>query len=123
MMVRREAIAQAGLLDETYFMYGEDLDWAYQIKRNSWKIYYNPAVTVKHVKRASSRRSPRAQIEFYRAMDIFYKKFYADQTPFWLHSLVITGINLRWRLTQLRYAVLGLLKTDVKHKNKLSPKV
>jgi GT2 family glycosyltransferase len=107
MMVRREAIAQAGLLDETYFMYGEDLDWAYQIKQNNWKIYYNPAVIVTHVKGASSRRSPKAQIEFYRAMDIFYKKFYADQTPFWLHGLVVAGINLRWRYTQLKYTILS----------------
>ena len=123
MMVRREAIAEAGLLDETYFMYGEDLDWAYQIKRNDWKIYYNPAVTVKHVKRASSRRSPRAQIEFYRAMDIFYRKFYAEQTPFWLHSLIITGINLRWRLTQVKYAILRLLGANVKPNKKFSPRV
>ncbi len=105
MIVRREAIAQAGLLDETYFMYGEDLDWAYQIKANNWKIYYNPAVTVTHVKRASSRRSPKAQIEFYRAMDIFYRKFYADTTPFWLHGLIVLGINLRWKLTQLRHGL------------------
>ncbi len=103
MLVRREAIAEAGLLDETYFMYGEDLDWAYQIKANGWKIFYNPAVTVTHVKRASSRRSPKAQIEFYRAMDIFYRKFYADTTPFWLHGLIILGIKIRWRLTQLKY--------------------
>jgi GT2 family glycosyltransferase len=103
MLVRREAIAQAGLLDETYFMYGEDIDWAYQIKANGWKIYYNPAVEVKHVKRAASRNSPKAQIEFYRAMDIFYRKYYADTTPFWLHTLVVAGINLRWKLTKLRY--------------------
>lgn len=103
MMVRREAIAQAGLLDETYFMYGEDLDWAFQIKANGWKIYYNPAVTVKHVKRAASRHSPKARVEFYRAMDIFYRKFYAQSTPFWLHSLVVIGINLPWRLWQARY--------------------
>ena len=108
MMVRREAIAQAGLLDETYFMYGEDLDWAYQIKANRWKIFYNPAVTVIHVKRASSRRSPKAQIEFYRAMDIFYRKFYAASTPFWLHYLVVLGINLRWRTTQLKFQLRNL---------------
>lgn len=107
MMVRREAIAQAGLLDETYFMYGEDLDWAYRIKEKNWKIFYNPAVTVTHVKRAASRKSQKAQIEFYRAMDIFYRKFYAASTPFWLHTLVVLGINLRWRLTQLKYLVLS----------------
>lgn len=108
MMVRAEAIVQAGLLDETYFMYGEDLDWAFQIKAKGWKIYYNPAVTVIHVKRAASRRSPKAQIEFYRAMDIFYRKFYARTTPFWLHSLIVAGINLRWRTTQLKYYLFEL---------------
>ncbi|MCB0155212.1 MAG: glycosyltransferase family 2 protein, partial [Anaerolineae bacterium] len=97
MMVRQEAIAQAGLLDETYFMYGEDIDWAYQIKANGWKIYYNPAVTVTHIKRAASKHSPKAQLEFYRAMDIFYRKFYADTTPIWLHGLIVLGINLPWR--------------------------
>jgi hypothetical protein len=112
MLVRREAIAQAGLLDETYFMYGEDLDWAYHIKAHGWKIYYNPAVTVTHVKRAASRHSPKAQIEFYRAMDIFYRKFYADSTPFWLHGLVVTGINLPWRYLQLKYYLSNLFKTN-----------
>lgn len=105
MLVRREAIAQAGLLDETYFMYGEDIDWAYQIKRHGWKIYYNPAVTVTHVKRAASRTSARAQIEFYRAMKIFYQKYYADSTPLWLHGLILAGINLKWKWTEFK---LGL---------------
>ncbi len=108
MLVRQEAIALAGLLDENYFMYGEDLDWAYQIKANGWKIYYNPAVTVTHVKRAASRHSPKAQMEFYRAMNIFYRKFYADSTPFWLHVLVVAGINFPWRLSQLKYHLSNL---------------
>jgi len=120
MMVRRGAIAQAGLLDETYFMYGEDLDWAYQIKANGWKIFYNPAVTVTHVKRASSKRSPKAQIEFYRAMDIFYRKYYAETTPFWLHGLIIFGINAKQRLTQLKHAMQGInKKTDIKQPAKV----
>jgi hypothetical protein len=117
MMVRQEAIAQAGLLDEIYFMYGEDLDWAYHIKAHGWKIYYNPAVTVTHVKRAASRHSPKAQIEFYRAMDIFYRKFYADSTPFWLHGLVVTGINLPWRFSQLKYRLSGLFKANTLNNN------
>jgi GT2 family glycosyltransferase len=112
MMIRREAIVQVGLLDETYFMYGEDLDWAYRIKARDWTIYYNPAVTVTHVKRAASRRSPKAKIEFYRAMDIFYRKFYADSTPLWLHGLIITGINLPWRSAQLKYGLLNLFKQN-----------
>jgi hypothetical protein len=105
MLVRAEAIAQVGLMDGQFFMYGEDLDWAYRIKAAGWKVYYNPAVTVLHVKRAASRNSPKAQVEFYRAMNIFYRKHYAAQTPLWLHAFIISVIALRQRLEQLR---LGL---------------
>jgi GT2 family glycosyltransferase len=95
MQVRRAAIEQAGLLDETFFMYGEDLDWAFRIKSEGWKIVYHPSVTVRHVKRAASRQSKRAQREFWRAMLIFYRKHYRATTPWWLHSLVMTGLLLK----------------------------
>lgn len=95
MMVRREAIRLVGLFDETFFMYGEDLDWAFRIKQAGWKVMYNPRVTVRHVKRAASRRSRRAQQEFYRAMLIFYRKHYRRTTPWWLHSLVLAGLALK----------------------------
>ena len=105
MLVRAEAIAQAGLMDGQFFMYGEDLDWAYRIKQAGWKVYYNPTVTVLHVKRAASRHSARAQVEFYRAMDIFYRKHYAAQTPWWLHALVVSAIALRQKVEELRLAL------------------
>ena len=108
MMVRAEAIQQAGLMDETYFMYGEDLDWAYNIKQQGWKIYYNPAASVLHVKRAASSASEKAQIEFYRAMEIFYRKHYAASTTFWLHWLILFGIRLKWKLTVLKLRLNGL---------------
>jgi GT2 family glycosyltransferase len=102
MLVRREAIEKVGLLDEDFFMYGEDLDWAYRMVQVGWKTYYHPAVTVRHVKRAASRHSPRAQQEFYRAMHTFYNKHYASTTPWWLHWLVLAGINLRAGLLQVQ---------------------
>jgi len=98
MMVRSEAIEQAGLLDETFFMYGEDLDWAYRIKQRNWSVWYNPAVTVLHVKEAASRHSSRARYEFYRAMVVFYRKHYAAGTPRWLHWLILSFIAARCRL-------------------------
>ena len=109
MMVRAaEAITQVGLLDETYFMYGEDLDWAFNIKKNGWKIYYNPAAFVWHVKRAASRNSHKAQLEFYHAMEIFYRKHYAASTARWLHHLILFGIHLKWKMTQIRIWVNNL---------------
>ncbi len=105
MQVRREAIVDAGLLDEAFFMYGEDLDWAFRIKAAGWKVYYHPQVVVKHVKRAASRRSPKAQFEFQRAMLIFYRKHYQRTTPLWLHLLVMAGLMVKGGpqlLTELR---------------------
>ncbi len=95
MQVRREAIEAVGLLDEAFFMYGEDLDWAYRIKDAGWSVVYHPQVVVKHVKRAASRQSQRAQFEFWRAMLIFYRKHYRTTTPFLLHSLIMTGLLLK----------------------------
>ncbi|MDZ4764168.1 MAG: glycosyltransferase family 2 protein [Chloroflexota bacterium] len=95
MQVRREAIAAVGLLDERFFMYGEDLDWAHRIKDAGWRIMYHPRVVVKHVKRAASRQSKRAQFEFWRAMLMFYRKYYRAKTPFWLHGLVMTALLVK----------------------------
>ncbi|HKZ86571.1 MAG TPA: glycosyltransferase family 2 protein [Anaerolineae bacterium] len=95
MLVRSEAIAQAGLLDETFWMYGEDLDWAYRIKQRGWKVLYYPEVTVLHLKRSSSASSARARYEFQRAMWVFYCKHYRAVTPRWLDALVRLGLGLR----------------------------
>ena len=95
MMLRASAIGDAGLLDESFFMYGEDLDWCYRIQQAGWQVSYNPDCTVLHYKRASSRHSHRAQVEFYRAMLVFYYKHYAATTPFWLHWLVVGGVYVR----------------------------
>ncbi|MBN1679396.1 MAG: glycosyltransferase family 2 protein [Anaerolineae bacterium] len=95
MLVRRAAIQRVGLFDETFFMYGEDLDWAYRIKQAGWKVMYQPSVTVTHVKRAASRQSRRAPHEFYRSMLIFYRKHYRATTPWWLHNLILLGLALK----------------------------
>jgi len=102
MQVRREAIAQAGLLDEAFWMYGEDLDWAFALHQAGWEVRYNPAVTVTHVKRAPSRMSSRAQIAFQEAMLYFYRKHYAATTPPWLGWIVETSIGLNLWWTRLR---------------------
>ncbi len=113
MLLRAEAIVQAGLMDEQFFMYGEDLDWAYRIKAMGWKVYYNPSVSVLHVKRASTRQNPRAQIEFYRAMEVFYRKHYAATTSWWLHWLIVGIIRLRQGLERMRIALTPRRRLEV----------
>jgi N-acetylglucosaminyl-diphospho-decaprenol L-rhamnosyltransferase len=95
MMVRREAIQRIGLLDELFWMYGEDIDWAFRIKQAGWKVLYYPKVTVLHVKRAASRMNPRTRLEFERASWLFYRKHYAATTPRPIHLAVLAALLLR----------------------------
>jgi len=112
MMLRTQAIQEAGLLDEAFFMYGEDLDWCYRIKQAGWQVRYNPDCTVLHYKRASSRHSRKAKYEFYRAMLLFYDKHYAATTPFWLHWLIVGSVYLRGGVVLLGDTVKRLLARD-----------
>ena len=96
MMVRLAAVDAAGLLDEHFFMYGEDLDWAFRIKAHGWRIYYVPATTVVHHKGAASRqRSTRSIIAFYRAMAIFHGKHFAKGLPTIVNVAIVVGICAR----------------------------
>lgn len=92
MQVRKECIEAVGLLDESFFMYGEDLDWSYRIKEAGWKVWYHAAVKVYHVKRAASRKSTKAPFEFWRAMLIFYRKHFRETTPAWLHFVILMAL-------------------------------
>jgi GT2 family glycosyltransferase len=101
MLVRGEIVHEVGLLDETYFMYGEDIDWAFRIKRYGWKIMYVPSITIHHYKRASSRQRPFRSIRaFYDAMRVFHRKHYAATSPAALNLLIEAGITLKeaWSL-------------------------
>jgi GT2 family glycosyltransferase len=95
MQVRAEAIAAVGLLDERFFMYAEDIDWACRTAAAGWKTRYVPRVVVRHVKRAASRQSQRAQFEFWRAMLLFYRKHYQRATPLPLHALIMAALAVK----------------------------
>jgi GT2 family glycosyltransferase/lipopolysaccharide/colanic/teichoic acid biosynthesis glycosyltransferase len=57
MLVRREALAKVGLMDERFFLYFEDIDWCYRMKNNGWSVYYVPASVMVHTYERSSARS------------------------------------------------------------------
>ncbi|MDP2662144.1 MAG: glycosyltransferase family 2 protein [Dehalococcoidia bacterium] len=102
MMVRRNAVEQVGLLDETFFLYGEDLDWAMRVKKAGWQVMYNPRVSVLHRKAKSSGGDiRRSTMEFYRSMLIFYKKHYAADNLPPVNWFILGAIYLRGSLAYL----------------------
>ena len=105
MLIRSVALEQAGLLDEAFFMYGEDLDLCYRIKQHGWRVVYNPEVTVLHVKGAASRKhSRRAIAAFYDSMRIFHNKHYRSRSFFLVNWSIDLGVAMlrKWALLRDR---------------------
>jgi GT2 family glycosyltransferase len=103
MIVRREVIEQVGMLDEEFFMYGEDIDWCYRIKQAGWGIYYYPRTQIVHYKGASSRRKPYKIIyEFHRAMILFHHKHYREKYSWMVNALVYVGVAVKFALALIR---------------------
>jgi len=96
MMVRRQAIDTVGLLDESFFMYGEDLDWCYRFKEAGWDVRYVPATKIIHYKGESSKLAPfDSYVEFYRAMILFVNKHFSTRWSVTFSTIIRGGILLR----------------------------
>lgn len=78
MLMRRETLDKCGLLDETFFMYGEDIDLSYRITLAGYKNYYFPETRIIHYKGESTKKTTvNYVLVFYKAMEIFAKKHFA----------------------------------------------
>jgi GT2 family glycosyltransferase len=73
LMLRRDALDQIGLLDEGYFIYGDEADLQYRLKKAGWKVYYLPNVTTIHYGGGSMNRWGRRKM-VYRGKMLFFQK-------------------------------------------------
>jgi N-acetylglucosaminyl-diphospho-decaprenol L-rhamnosyltransferase len=94
MLIRRAALEEVGLFDEGYWMYMEDLDLCYRFCEAGWLTWYEPSVTVMHLKGGTSGpiRSPRLHYAFHYGMFRFYRKHYAARHSRVMNVAVYAGI-------------------------------
>lgn len=99
-LARKDVLDVLKGFDEIFFMYGEDIDLSYRIKRLGYSIIYDPTFTVLHLKNQSGiKRKNNVTIQkktrnyFYESMAIFYKKHYEQCYPRWINALVYAAIN------------------------------
>ena len=96
MFIRREALNISGLLDEDFFMYGEDIDLCYRLLQTGYKNYYFPEVNIVHFKGMStSRNGFRDILHFYNAMRVYIKKRAAEGKYRSIGLLLMIGISIR----------------------------
>jgi GT2 family glycosyltransferase len=101
MIMSPECFARVGLLDEEFYMYGEDLDWCFRAKQAGFKVWYYPQTSTIHFKGQSSKQNSYALRAFHDAMWIFYSKHLKRKYPAPFGWLVWIGIYGRYTLKRV----------------------
>jgi len=96
MLVRREAIDQVGMMDEQFFMYGEETDWCYRFREKGWKVMFAPVGQIIHFGGQSTAQKPVAMIVQLRLSILkFMKKHYCRSTYLIARFLVALFFAIR----------------------------
>jgi N-acetylglucosaminyl-diphospho-decaprenol L-rhamnosyltransferase len=118
LMVRRKAIASVGMLDEEYFMYTEETDWCYRMRKAGWQVAYLPTAKARHVVGASSRRATeRRRGQIYRSKWLFLRKhrgpLKAEVFRAAIRGLAVLKL-VGWAACTLRPASSGVARANVR---------
>jgi len=117
MMVRREAMEQVGLLDEDYFLFLEETDWCYRMKKAGWKVYHVPQAEVYHFQGKSAEKDKkRAKVEYYRSRYQYFKKHKGNVQ--WLVLLIGLLIKLGFEFLSMVIACILTCFAVKKWRNK-----
>jgi hypothetical protein len=89
MLAPRQAYLSVGGLDEGYFMYAEDVDLCFALRRSGWEVWYHPGAEVIHLGSASSQnRKPQREADLYRSRVRFFRKYYGSRQAAVLKGMI-----------------------------------
>ncbi|WP_415325940.1 glycosyltransferase family 2 protein [Chryseobacterium sp. MMS23-Vi53] len=101
LLVKKDVYEKVGGLDESYFMYGEDIDLCYTLLRNGFKNYYYGKASILHHKGESTVKDEVYLDRFYGAMQIFINKYYKESKPL-QYSFLKAGLRLRHKIEKIK---------------------
>jgi GT2 family glycosyltransferase len=118
MLMRSEALEKVGLLDEAFFMYGEDIDLSYRIIKGGYSNYYFPETRIIHYKGESTKKSSVNYVfVFYRAMIIFAEKHFSQKNAklfsFLINAAIYFRATLAISMRFIRQSVLPLVDFSI----------
>ena len=97
MLIRKNVFKKIGYLDESFFIYGEDIDFCYRTKKTGWQIVYFPKIIIKHHHGATINKTQiKNLIRFHEAMILYYKKHFANKNNLVINFLVYIATFIRF---------------------------
>lgn len=123
-LVRKKAVEQVGLMDETYFVYGDDPDWCYRFRKNGWKVLYTPNATIIHYGGQTTKQvASRFMLQLQGSRLIFVRKhghklafplarfltaaFFLFRVPYWLVSAICHSDERKNSIQTARTYLIG----------------
>lgn len=111
MFIPKKVLEKTGLLDEAFFMYGEDIDLSYRILKEGYKIIYFPETTIIHFKGESTKKSSLNYVKtFYGAMTIYVNKHYSAGNARYFSFFILLAIQIRAFFSILNRVFRQLIK-------------
>jgi GT2 family glycosyltransferase len=105
LLARREAVEDAGLLDENIFLYFEDIDWCRRIQRQGWEILYEPGIRIIHYGGQSAKRHLIDALVAYRRSQFYFCRKYFGATALIALKVLVAAKSL---LAFVRHSVAWL---------------
>lgn len=109
MLIRREALDLNNLFDPNVFMYTEEVDLCYRLKKQSWQIIYSPEASLIHEKGSSGIGSDSGILEEFYGIEYLSKKYFNKFTVLWFKLFITLG-------ALLRYIVFGIIRNSEKRR-------
>lgn len=124
MLVRRKAIEQVGMMDEQFFMYGEETDWCYQFHKAGWKVMFTPEAEIIHLGGVSSGQVKLEMLlQLWGSILLFFKKnegrpahtaacflvavFFLLRVPYWLGRAIFSSKSRKKHIERARTLATG----------------
>lgn len=103
MLIKKSVFEQVGGFDEDFFLYGEDVDLCFRLKKAGFSNVYFGKVSFLHYKNKSGKNSIKVLESFYNSMKIFYDKHYKSKYSLIVEFIVKLGINLKLLLAKIKF--------------------
>ncbi|MFA6482916.1 MAG: glycosyltransferase, partial [Bacteroidales bacterium] len=110
MLIRKSVLDITGFFDESFFMYGEDIDLSYRIRLAGYQNYYFPETTIIHYKGESTKKSSiNYVLVFYQAMIIFASKHFSRSNARWFSFFIRLSVYFRASISMIRRVASRLI--------------